>query len=31
MYYMDMQLKEQVRGRDVRGWSSPVWLDIDRL
>jgi len=30
MYYLRLQMKEQVRGRDVRGWSSPVWLDLDR-
>ena len=30
MYYLRLELKEQVRGRDVRGWSSPVWLDLDR-
>jgi hypothetical protein len=30
MYYVRMQLTDPVRGRDVRGWSSPVWLDIDR-
>jgi hypothetical protein len=30
MYYLRLQLKEQVRGRDVRGWSSPVWLNLDR-
>ncbi|HEX4565046.1 MAG TPA: hypothetical protein VH138_00390, partial [Vicinamibacterales bacterium] len=29
MYYVRLQLKEQVRGRDVRGWSSPLWLDLD--
>jgi hypothetical protein len=30
MYYLRLQLKEQVRGRDVRGWSSPIWLNLDR-
>jgi hypothetical protein len=30
MYYLRMQLKDQVRDRDVRGWSSPIWLDLDR-
>ncbi|HEX6465163.1 MAG TPA: DUF3604 domain-containing protein [Vicinamibacterales bacterium] len=30
MYYLRVVLKEPVRGREVRGWSSPVWLDLDR-
>jgi hypothetical protein len=27
MYYLRVQLREPVRGRVVRGWTSPVWLD----
>lgn len=30
MYYLRLQLKDQVRERDVRGWSSPIWLDLAR-
>ena len=27
IYYLRVQLREPVRGRVVRGWTSPVWLD----
>jgi len=27
MYYLRVQLAEPVRGRVVRAWSSPVWID----
>jgi hypothetical protein len=29
MYYLRVQLEEPVRGRVVRAWSSPIWLDRD--
>ena len=29
MYYLRVQLRERVRGRVVRGWTSPVWLAGD--
>jgi Protein of unknown function (DUF3604) len=28
MYYLRVQLAEPVRGRTVRAWSSPIWLDL---
>jgi hypothetical protein len=27
MYYLRVELRERVRGRVVRGWTSPVWLE----
>jgi hypothetical protein len=27
IYYLRVQLRVPVRGRVVRGWTSPVWLD----
>lgn len=29
MYFLRVELTDKVRGRPVRGWSSPVWLHID--
>jgi len=29
MYYLRVQLREPVRGRVVRGWSSPIWLVLE--
>ena len=28
MYYLRVELRERVRDRVVRGWSSPVWLNL---
>lgn len=28
MYYLRVQLQDQVRGRLVRGWTSPIWLTL---
>ncbi|MEP7310343.1 MAG: DUF3604 domain-containing protein [Acidobacteriota bacterium] len=28
MYYVRVQLADEVRGRVVRAWSSPIWVDI---